>query len=98
MYSQQELKEKLYQEIISFFDRGKVSVSPCSCSRSALGGPLCFVFSVSVLVSSWLSGCGWLGLVQRLKADVVPHQAWVFGRDPSAGLSRACVCPGIFDS
>jgi len=27
VYSQQELKEKLYQEIISFFDRGKVSVS-----------------------------------------------------------------------
>uniref|UniRef100_A0A663ELD4 Dedicator of cytokinesis 5 n=1 Tax=Aquila chrysaetos chrysaetos TaxID=223781 RepID=A0A663ELD4_AQUCH len=26
VYSQQELKEKLYQEIISFFDRGKVSV------------------------------------------------------------------------
>uniref|UniRef100_A0A8U7P429 Dedicator of cytokinesis 5 n=1 Tax=Corvus moneduloides TaxID=1196302 RepID=A0A8U7P429_CORMO len=43
VYSQQELKEKLYQEIISFFDRGKVSVSPCSYSRPALGSSLWFV-------------------------------------------------------
>ena len=26
VYTQQELKEKLYQEIISYFDKGKVSV------------------------------------------------------------------------
>ena len=31
VYTQQELKEKLYQEIISYFDKGKVSVCVCVC-------------------------------------------------------------------
>uniref|UniRef100_A0A672U695 Dedicator of cytokinesis 5 n=1 Tax=Strigops habroptila TaxID=2489341 RepID=A0A672U695_STRHB len=42
VYSQQELKEKLYQEIISFFDRGKVSVSASGgvpeCSKGKMVG------------------------------------------------------------
>lgn len=56
VYSQQELKEKLYQEIISFFDRGKVSVSPCSCSRSCLGKfPLAWI--QSFLAGEFLAQC-----------------------------------------
>lgn len=35
VYTQQELKEKLYQEIISYFDKGKVSVGLLG---SGLGG------------------------------------------------------------
>ena len=35
VYTQQELKEKLYQEIISYFDKGKVSVvGGCFCMRA----------------------------------------------------------------
>ena len=38
VYTQQELKEKLYQEIISYFDKGKVERKKKKKSRRQEGG------------------------------------------------------------
>lgn len=50
VYTQQELKEKLYQEIISYFDKGKVSVGGGVFLCEGKGGNDCHAYYITVLI------------------------------------------------